>query len=212
VIARGAEREGGERTLAHPRGGERPADDVERAVAGAYCDPLPTPAAAKEVEPLAAELVGEAREDVMVVVAGDGDRRDPRLREPAESRTERARRLVVPVRLVDDVAAQGDDVDALGEGEVDDPGPARGAGDLASVHVLRESGRAPADVHIAAAEDLHGLFARFGRVLRASLGPSKVARPADRGTGDRRYPPSVHLRTSSAPPCIPWVPRRTRRS
>src|SRR5690606_8282321 len=75
VIARGAQREGGERTLAHPRGGERPADDVERAVAGAYCDPLPTPAAAKEVEPLAAELVGEAREDVMVVVAGDGDRR-----------------------------------------------------------------------------------------------------------------------------------------
>jgi hypothetical protein len=88
--------------------------------------PFPLAADADQVEMLHARLAGDTGEDIPVVVAGDRHGFDPGGSETFQAEGDGTKCLVVLAVLVDQVAADGQHIDVLGNGPFDHVRPGIG--------------------------------------------------------------------------------------
>ena len=118
--------------------------------------------------------IGEAGEDLHVVVPAHREHGDPGRREPVHPAAEIPVRLVKIVLLLDYVAREQYRVDLVSKGEVDGDPPRRGRPELARLELVQEPrGKArglPAEMDITNAEKLHD----FSRAW-AGPGPGEAA-------------------------------------
>ena len=149
---------GGERARRDPALGEGPAEHLHApAVAPGDASDLPGTAAPEQSE--AGHRVGEAGEDLDVVVPAHREHRDPGRRQPIDPAAQIAIRLVEVVLLLDDVAREQHRIDLVREGEVDGEPPRRGRSELARPELVQKPrGQArglPAEMDVTDAKKLH---------------------------------------------------------
>ena len=183
---------GGERARRDPSLGKGPAEHLHTP-AVAPGDPLDLPDAAPPEQLEAGHRVGEAGEDLHVVVPAHRENAGPGRRQPVHPAAEVPVRLVEVVLLLDDVAREQHRIDLVPKGEVDGEPPRRGRPELARLQFVRKPrGQArglPAEMDVTDAKKLHdGEPPRPGRGLgrapaRARNDPPRsLPRSADTGT------------------------------
>ena len=150
----------GERARRYPGLGEGPPEHLHApAVAPGDVQDLPRPAPPEQPE--AGNRVGEAGEDLDVVVPAHREHRDPGRGQPVDPAAQVAVGLVEVVLLLDDVAREQHRVDLVGEGEVDGEPPRRGRPEFARLDLVEEPrGQArglPAEMDVTDAKKLHDL-------------------------------------------------------
>src|SRR5690606_13714990 len=133
--------------------GEGPAVDVQGrspvALGGAA---LPAPVVAEQVEALRCQRLGELRQDVMIVVTGHGEGVNARSEQAPQAALQWADGLEEAVGLIYQVAAEGDDIDALSQRRLDDGIPGGGTAVRRAVERIRQLAGAPSDVQVSGAQ------------------------------------------------------------
>jgi hypothetical protein len=121
--------------------------------------PLPRSTGAKEPQALAGCATRQQRKDIEVVIAGHSDDLDASICEPPQTALEWTNRLEVAVLAIDDITADGDNIDLLAQRGIDNSAPGGGRRELVGVQMarqrIRQAAGTPADVNVASTEDAH---------------------------------------------------------
>src|SRR6476620_3100593 len=128
---------------------EGPAANVQlRGSIARECPTLPHAVLSEQVEPVGSGIAEQSREHVVIMVPRDRYRVYTGVRKSAQSVLQRPDRLERLVLLVDDVAADREQVDSLGDGEINDRRP----GVRAPVRIGHFAGASP-NVDVAGTEN-----------------------------------------------------------
>ena len=162
---------------------KRPAIDVKAAGSRLDRASLETSANADELQSRLTERIGDARQDVVVVIPGDGDHGDSFASELGDSALERSDRFEVTVGAVDDIARKKDGINAFASGDADNGFPCRSTGECTSVQFFGDSTGTATDVEVAARKKSHGPASKSRMARQSTASPirnqvSRTARPS----------------------------------